>query len=169
MYNKSIVHLAECSTYLLTISTMSTLSVPSPRRSYSDAMWHTYITEAIQSGNHKQYCTQHNIPYRTFNRKYDEFKQSINLENWSPKSKRRYNHRVFTDSTERQAAEQFEIKYDNTNLPRDANDLAALLMMIHNKKNSDKVVIKVSNSTLQRIKQQYNMSTQSELLSVNQQ
>ena len=36
---------------------MSAPSVPSPRRSYSDAMWNTYITEAIQSGNHKQYRT----------------------------------------------------------------------------------------------------------------
>ena len=82
---------------------MSAPSVPSPRRSYSDAMWNTYITEAIQSGNHKQYCTAKNIPYRTFNNKYKEYQQCTNNENWLPRSKRRYNHRVFTDSTEKQA------------------------------------------------------------------
>ncbi len=138
---------------------MSAPAVPSPRRSYNDAMWNTYITEAIQSGNHKQYCTDKNIPYRTFNTKYSQYKQSNDKENWSPKSRRRYRHRVFTDSTEKQAVEQFETQYDNTNKPRDANDLAALLMMIHNQKNPASVVINVSCSTLARIKQQYNMST----------
>ena len=72
---------------------------------------------------------------------------------------RRLSHRVFTDSTENQAVEQYETKYDNTNKPRDANDLAALLMMIHNQKNPASVVINVSHSTLTRIQQQYNMST----------
>ena len=43
-------------------------SVPCPRRNYSDAMWNTYITEAIQSGICKKYCTDPNIPYSTFNR-----------------------------------------------------------------------------------------------------
>ena len=65
-------------------------AVPSPRRSYSDAMWNTYITEAIQSGD-----------------------------------------RVFTDSTEKQAVEQFNIKYVETNKTRDDNDLAMLLLIIH--------------------------------------
>ena len=77
---------------------MSAPSVPSPRRSYSDAMWNIYITEAIQSGNHLQCCTQHNIPYTTFRNKFSEYKQSTDKENWSPISKRRYNNHVFTDS-----------------------------------------------------------------------
>ncbi len=61
---------------------MSAPSVPSPRRSYSDAMWNIYITEAIQSGNHLQCCTQHNIPYTTFRKKFSEYKQSTDKENW---------------------------------------------------------------------------------------
>ena len=85
---------------------MSASTVPSPRRSYNDAMWGTYITEAIQSSNHKQYCTEHNIPYTTFRNKFSEYKQSTNKENWSPTSKHRHRHRVFTDSTEKQAVEQ---------------------------------------------------------------
>ena len=76
------------SIYLLNISNMSAPAIPSPCRSYSDAMWNTYITEAIPSGNCKKYCTGHSIPYITFNRKYAEY----NKENWSPKSKRQYSH-----------------------------------------------------------------------------
>ena len=56
--------------------------------------------------------------------------------------------------------EQYEIRYDNTKKPRDdlpRNDLAALLMIIHNNKYPNNVVISVSHSTLARIKQQYNM------------
>ena len=37
---------------------------------------------------------------------------------------------------QKQAVEQFETNYDDTNLPRDGNDLAALLLMIHNQKNN---------------------------------
>ena len=74
---------------------MSAPTVSSPRRSYSDAMWKTYITEAIQSGNHKQYCKEHNIPYTTFRNKHSEYTQSADKENWSLNSKRRYSHRVF--------------------------------------------------------------------------
>ena len=36
-------------------------------------MWNTYTTGAIQSGNHIQYCKQHNIPYRTFQLKYQQY------------------------------------------------------------------------------------------------
>ena len=60
--------------------------------------------------------------------KFREYNQSTDQESWSPTSKRRFSHRVFTDSTEKQAVEQYETKY-NTNKPRDTNDLAALLMM----------------------------------------
>ena len=74
---------------------------------------------------------------------------SHDQENWSTNS---------TDSIEMQVVEQYEAKYDNTNKPRDPNDLAALLMVIHNQKNPASVVIIVSHSTLTRIKQQY-MST----------
>ena len=79
---------------------MSAPSVPSPRRSYSDALW-------------------------------------------SPTSKRRYNNRVFTDSTEKAAVDEFDKKYVETNKPRDAIDFAALLMMIHKQKNPASVVINV--------------------------
>ena len=77
-------------------------------------MWKTYITEAIQSGNHIQYCKQHNIPYTTFRNKFSEYKQSTDKENWSPTSKRRYNNRVFTDSTEKAAVDEFDKKYVET-------------------------------------------------------
>ena len=63
------------------------------------------------------------------------YRQSTDKQNWSPTITRRLSHRVFTDSTEKQAVEQYETMYDNTNKPRDGNDLAALLMMIHNHKN----------------------------------
>ena len=53
---------------------MSAPAVASPRRSYNDANGNTYITEAIQIGNFKLYCTQHNIPNRTFKRKYSGYK-----------------------------------------------------------------------------------------------
>ena len=54
------------------------------------------------------------------------------------------NHRVFTDCTEKQAAEPYETKHDNTNKPRGDNDLAALFMMIHDNKYPNNVVISVS-------------------------
>ena len=60
---------------------MSAPPVPHHRSNYSDSMWNTYITEAIQSGNHKQYCKAHNINYKTFNRKYTEYKQSNDKKN----------------------------------------------------------------------------------------
>ena len=108
---------------------MSAPSVPSPRRSFSDAMWNTYITEAIQSGHHKKYCREHNILYRTFKHQLSEYKQSTDNENWSPNSERRLSHRVFTDSIEKQAVEPYETKYDNTNKPRDYH--RRLLLGIH--------------------------------------
>lgn len=111
---------------------MSAPVVPTPYRTYADNMWRTYITEAIQSGNHKQYCEQHNIAYRTFKRKYAEYKQCENTENLSPKSKRRYSHRVFTDSTEKQAHAEWKVKYDDTPLCSDSGDLSAILMKTHN-------------------------------------
>ena len=134
---------------------MSAPSVPSPRRSYSDTMWNTYITEAIQSGNHKQYCTQHNIPYTTFKRKYNDYKKANNKENWSPNSKRRYRHRVFTDSTEKAAVEQLTEQYINQQKACNNSDLADCLLSIHNNKNTVKRCLFVSNSTITRIKQQY--------------
>ena len=114
---------------------MSTSACRSPYRKISPEMWSTYIGEAIQSGNHKKYCREHNLSYRTFNYQLRSYKQSVDKENWSPTSKRQLSHRVFTNSTEKQADEQFDIQYDNTNKPRDGNDLAALLMMIHNQNN----------------------------------
>ena len=65
---------------------MSALVCLSPYRKISPAMWNTYIGEAIQSGNHKKYCMEHNLSYIKL------YKQSIDKENWSPNSKRRYSH-----------------------------------------------------------------------------
>ena len=49
-------------------------------RSYSDAMWNTYVTEAKQSGHHKQYCIEYNIPYTTFRKKHRQ-QQPITINN----------------------------------------------------------------------------------------
>ena len=76
-------------------------------------MWNSYITEAMQSGHHKKYCREHNILYRTFGSKYKEYQQCTKKENWSPNSKRRHSHRVFTDSTEKAAVKQLIEQYIN--------------------------------------------------------
>ena len=123
---------------------MSAPSVPSPRRSYSDAMWNTYITEAIQSGNHQQYCIEHNIPFTTFKRKYSDYKKANNKENWSPNSKCRYNHRVFTDSTEKAAVEQLTEQYINKQKACNNSDLADFLLQIHINANTVETCCKVS-------------------------
>ena len=60
--------------------------------SYSDAMRNTYITEAIQSGNHKQYCADKNIPYAAFRKKQGQYNQVNDREIWSPNSQRRLIH-----------------------------------------------------------------------------
>ena len=146
--------------YIVKVINMSATKLPSPYRKYDDSMWITYINEAIQSGKHKRYCEQHNIIYRTFQRKYPQYQQSSDKENWSPKSKRRLSHCVFTDSTEKEAVEQYETQYDNINKPRDSTNLAVLLMMIHNRKYPENAVLDVSSCTLNRIKQQHNMTTE---------
>ena len=83
-------------------SAMSSPRLSNRKRRYDDKLWSTYITEAIQSGNATQYCINKNMPYRTYQQKLAEYNKSEDKENWSPSSKRRYNHRVFTDSTEKQ-------------------------------------------------------------------
>ena len=138
---------------------MSAPSVPSPRRSYGDAMRNTYITEAIQSENHKQYCTQHNIPYTTFKRKNSEYKKANNKENWSPNSKCRYNHRVFTDNTEKAAVKQLTEQYISKQKACNNSDLSDCLLSIHNNKNNVKKCLQVADSTIARIKQQYKLNT----------
>ena len=45
---------------------MSSPRLSNGKRNYNDQLWSTYITEAIQSGNAKQYCTDKNISYRTY-------------------------------------------------------------------------------------------------------
>ena len=110
-------------------------------------MWSTYIGEAIQSDDHNKYCIEHNLSLTTFYNKLKLYKQSIDKESWSPTSRRRLSHRVFTDSTVKQAVEQFDIKYVETNKPRDGNDLAMLLLIIHNQKNPNNQQINVSYST----------------------
>ena len=49
---------------------------------------------------------EHNTPHATFTGKY---KQSNDKHNWSPKSKRRLSHRVFTDSTEKRAMNNMKL------------------------------------------------------------
>ena len=46
------------------------------------------------------------MPYATYQQKLADYNKSEDKENWSPSSKRRYRHRVFTDSTEKAAVEQ---------------------------------------------------------------
>ena len=52
---------------------------------------------------------------------------------------------------EKQAVEQYETTCNDINLPCDGNDLAALLIMIHNKKYPNQLIISVSCSPLARI------------------
>ena len=87
-------------------SAISSPRLSNRKRSYDDKLWSTYIAEAIQSGNATQYCINKNTPYRTYQQNLAEYNKIENKENWSPSSKRRYNHRVFTDSTEKAAVEQ---------------------------------------------------------------
>lgn len=76
-----------------------------PRRTYTDSAKASYVSEAIQSGNHAEYCPDKNIPYTTFKQWLAQYQQSTDRENWSPNSKKRLSHRVFTDSTEKTATE----------------------------------------------------------------
>ena len=144
--------------HLFTCCIMSTPPVRSRNPSYDNVMLNTYITEAKQTSNMKQYCKQHNIVYSTFLNNLSEYNRSNDKENWSPKSKRKYSHRVLTDSTEKQAIDEFARRYDNNAVPRSGKDLETLLLIIHNGKNPDKPILKLSGSTIQRIKQQYGMS-----------
>ena len=123
------------------------------KRRYDDKLWSTYITEAMQSGNATQYCTDKNIPYRTYQQKLAEYNKSEDKENWSPSSKRRYRHRVFTDSTEKAAVEQLTEQYINQQKACNNSDLADCLLSIHNNKNDVKKCLQVSDSTIARIKQ----------------
>lgn len=55
----------------------------------------------------KQLCiVLKNIPYSTYKQKLAQQNEKGDKENWSPNSNRRLSHRVFTDSTEKQAVEQ---------------------------------------------------------------
>ena len=95
---------------------------------------------------------EHNLSCSTFNDKLKMYKQSTTKRTaW-------YSHRVFTDSSEKQAVEQLDIKHVETNKLRDGNDLAMILSIIDNQTNPSNQQIKVSFGTLTRIKQQDNMS-----------
>ena len=59
-----------------------------PIRTYTDAEESSYVAEAVQLGNHKQYCRDKNIPYSTFNDWYKQYQTSTDKENWSPISKK---------------------------------------------------------------------------------
>ena len=52
--------------------TMSSPRLSNRKQKYDDKLWSTNITEAIQSGNATQYCTDKNISYRTYARKLAE-------------------------------------------------------------------------------------------------
>ena len=129
------------------------------KRRYDGKLWSTYITEAIQSGNATQYCTDKNIPYRAYQQKLAEYNKIEDKENWSPSSKRRYNHRVFADSTEKEAVEQLTEPYINKQKACNNNDLSDCLLKTHNNKNDVNKCLSVSNSIITRIKQQYKLHT----------
>lgn len=92
-------------------STESTTAAVKHRyRKYNNALWRTYIREALQSGNHREYCRVHNIPYSTFKDKHKLYRESINPDTWQPTNEaRKYNHRIFCDECEKQAAEQWHV------------------------------------------------------------
>ena len=63
-------------------SNMSAPVRPSPYRKISAEMWSTYIGEAIQLGNHRKYCREHNLSYSTFNDKFKFYIQSTDTCRW---------------------------------------------------------------------------------------
>ena len=119
-------------------------------------MWSTYIGEAIQSGNHRKYSMEHNLSYSTINDKSKLYRQLSDTQNWSSISSRRYSHRMFTDSTEKQAVEQFIEPFINEQ--KACNNSDCLLKMYNNKNDVNKCLF-VSDSTMARIKQQYKLNT----------
>ena len=66
VHRTCIQHITVQVEYIVNVINMPATKVPSPYRKYDDSMWIIYINEAIQSGNHKRYCEQHNIIYQTF-------------------------------------------------------------------------------------------------------
>ena len=78
----------------------------------------------VRQHNYNKYCSEHNLSYRTFNDHLKLYKQSNNNENWSPNSKRRHNHPMFTDSTDKQTTEQLIEQYINQQKPCNNNDLS---------------------------------------------
>ena len=60
---------------------MSAIKCLSPHRKISPAMCSTYITEAIQSGHHKQYHIEHNIPYTTSTNYINNNSGTVSLDN----------------------------------------------------------------------------------------
>ena len=81
---------------------MSSPRKRNPIRTYTDAEKSSYVAEAVQLGNHKQYCRDKNIPYSTFNDWYKQYQTSTDKENWSPISKKYLRHRVFTTQRKNQ-------------------------------------------------------------------
>ena len=82
------------------------------RQRDTDVQKATYVSEALQSGNNARYCTSKNLAYDTFKRWLREYNQSDDKENYSPNSKRRLSHRVFTDTTEKTVAAQWHEGYE---------------------------------------------------------
>ena len=74
-------------------------------RKISPEMWSTYIGEAIQSGHHRKYCMKHNLSLTTHS-----MTNSNCINNLLTRGTGRLSHRVFTDSTEKQAVEPYDIK-----------------------------------------------------------
>ena len=114
---------------------MSSPRLSNRKRKYNDQLWSTYITEAIQSGNATQYCTDKNISYRTYKLNLADYNKSEDKENWSPNSKRRYRHRVFTDSTEKAAVKQLTEQYISKQKACNNSDLSDRLLSIQSKGN----------------------------------
>ena len=139
---------------------MSSPRLSNRQHKYNDQLWSTYITEAIQSGNAKVYCANKNIPYATYKLKLAEYSKSEDKENWSTSSKRRYNHRVFTDSTEKAAVEQLTEQYISKQKACNNSDLAGCLLSIHNNKNDVKKCLQVAKlNTVRAQRKSYNKST----------
>ena len=115
------------------------------RQKYSAAEKATYVSEALQTSNSAEYCRGKKLSYRTFKKWLAAYNGSDDKENWSPNSKRRLSHRVFTDSTKKAATDQWREKYQNSKKPSDYDTLAGLLMQEHNKKYPERVVLNVAN------------------------
>lgn len=80
---------------------MSSPRKRNPISTYTGAEKSSYVAEAVQLGNHKQYCRDKNIPYSTFNDWYKQYQTSTDKENWSPISKKNLCHLIMNSDLTR--------------------------------------------------------------------